>query len=90
MNKKPIVKNKILSGLLKAMIRIAILLIYVCSLFVFGAGYYMYISQKESQKTLVRYIDENMPNEIFCMFVGLIFMSSRPVGRIKKCRRYGQ
>ena len=58
---KPIAKNKILSGLLKAMIRIAILFMYVCSLFVFGAGYYKYISQRESQKTLVRYTDENMP-----------------------------
>jgi hypothetical protein len=61
MNKKLIVKNKILSGLLKAMIRIAILFMYVCSLFVFSVGYYKYIAYNESQKTLVRYTDENMP-----------------------------
>ena len=60
-NKKPIVKNKILTGLLKALMRIVILLVYVCSLFVFNAGYYKYIAHKESQKTIVRYTKENMP-----------------------------
>jgi hypothetical protein len=61
MNNKPIIKSKILSGLLKAMIRIAIMFVYVCSLFIFGAGYYKYIAHQESQKTLERYTDENMP-----------------------------
>ena len=61
MNKKKTTKYKILSGLLKAMIRIAILFMYVCSVFVFGAGYYKYIAHKESQKTLVTYTAENMP-----------------------------
>jgi len=61
MSQKQTTTIKILSVLLKAMIRIAILLMYICSLFVFGAGYYKYIAHKESQKTLVRYTDENMP-----------------------------
>ncbi len=69
-NKKPIIKNKFLGGLLKALIRIVILLIYVCSLFVFGAGYYKYIAHKESQKTLVRYTKDNMPTHSAVLLYG--------------------
>lgn len=68
--KKPKIKDKFLTGFLKALIRIVILLIYVFSLFVFSAGYYKYIAYKESQKTLVQYTKDNMPTHSAVLLYG--------------------
>jgi hypothetical protein len=62
MSDRSIPQNKLLFGFLKALIRIAILILYVFSLFVFKAGAFYYIEQKGFRKTLVEYTDQNMPD----------------------------